>query len=183
MENNILHGYQSDTYFPHRDYNLYWDLFPKLDRNFTSVYADGHNHYYPITEWASYLTHFPTYDNNSPTPEDPYFINYTNKDYRLTDSSAAMWAGTILPYIVITDPSGQKDTINKYDITGFQRNISSPSLGAYEYREVEIPNSIQNVKTSDLIEIYPNPALGFCVVSVSTSVIEMRVLKDISKES
>lgn len=135
-ENNILHGYQSNTVYPKRDYNLYYSEFPKLDRNFTSIYSGGSNYFYRTTQWSTYRTAFPAYDANSPIPSNPNFTNFSSGDYTLATNSPAKYASDTLPLLIVTDPFGVVDTINKYDISGTLRSATTPSIGAYEYDSV-----------------------------------------------
>jgi hypothetical protein len=132
LENNLVHGFRSKVYFSNRDYNLYWQLNPGNNRNITSIDVNGAHHYYNMFEWNQYLFKFPDFDQNSPKPADPLFVNYEKSDFELTNNSPAANSGESLPYVIVTDPFNVKDTLNKYDINGNLRSAVKPSIGAYE---------------------------------------------------
>lgn len=137
-ENAILHGYQSSTIYPNRDYNLYYTTYPKTDRNFTDILSGGTNYYYTTNQWAAFKTAFPAYEIHSPTPANPDFVNYSAFNFNIPDTSPAYHASAYLPTKIITDPFGVVDTLNKYDMNGVQRNATTPSIGALEY-SLEVP--------------------------------------------
>lgn len=132
LDNFGLHEYNVSSNYLARDYNLYFSLNPQNDRCFTSIFKDGANYYYQTTGWDEYLKTFPGFDQHSPRPQDPDFVDYSEFNFRLKDSSPAKGAGNPLPYIVVIDPQGVSDTINKYDFDGKLRSSSNPSIGAYE---------------------------------------------------
>lgn len=132
--------------FGQKDYNLYYQDNPGVangDRNFSChrVNNTGANGYWDITEWSSYLTENASagFEANSPTPQLPDFTDYSGMDYTLTDTSAAVGAGTVIDYIIITDPFGVNDTINKYDVAGNMYDREAMDLGAYAYSIGEDP--------------------------------------------
>jgi len=161
-ENNILHDFRSDTYFSKRDNNLYFTENPKRDRNFTSVDEDGGHYYYPTYEWGEYRTDFPEYDQNSPVPQNPGFYDYDHFDFTLTDSSIARNSGAVLPYVIVKDPFGVPDTINKFDINGTFRSRTSPSIGAYEYTDGSGNPTLDKFS----VVISPNPAKEFIKIKL-----------------
>jgi hypothetical protein len=134
LENNLVHGYNAGiVYFPHRDYNLYYTLYPGGDRNFTSIQDLSGNHFYNTTQWAAYRTAYPLYDAHSPTPQNPDFNDYANYDFSLSSTSEAIGNGEFPGYILVTDPFGVVDTINKHDVIGNEYSTSSWDIGAYAY--------------------------------------------------
>ncbi len=137
MQNHGVFIYKDFTgIFGEKDYNLYYSLFPKNDRNFSAhlVNSTGGMGYWRTTEWNDYLTENTLFEQHSPAPENPNFIDYNTKNYQLTDTSAAREAGIYLTKI-ITDPFGQVDTLGKYDFIGKPRIIENPSIGAFEYAD------------------------------------------------
>ncbi|MBN2613244.1 MAG: T9SS type A sorting domain-containing protein [Bacteroidales bacterium] len=132
-ENNILHDYRSDSYFTHLDYNLYYSLNPKNDRNVVSMDEGDRHYFFRSDQWADYKSSFPLFEVNSPEPANPEFADMGNFDFRLSSGSPAKYVGTVLPDIIITDPFGNVEILNKYDINGNPRDTVHPSLGAFEY--------------------------------------------------
>ncbi|MBN2487384.1 MAG: discoidin domain-containing protein [Bacteroidales bacterium] len=134
LYNYGLHAWNSNTDYFQRDNNLYFSENPKTDRCFTSVFvkSENRNYYYTTAVWNNFRTKFPDLEINSPMPQNPQFINYGQNDFRLGENSPAINAGTMLPYVVVTDPYGVKDTLNKYDYNGNIRNRATPSIGAFD---------------------------------------------------
>jgi hypothetical protein len=132
LANFGLHEYNISSGYLARDYNLYYSLNPKNDRCFTSIFSNGLNYYYQITGWDEYKKTFPKFDQHSPKPQDPAFIDYSKFDFRLVKSSPAKSAGIPIPYIIVKDPKGVVDTINKYDFYKVLRSTTHPSIGVYE---------------------------------------------------
>jgi len=116
------------TTFPTRDYNLYYQENPLNGNDFTG----GTSGYYNTTAWASFLSDNPTWDQNSPTPADPEFVDWWNEDFNIEITSPAYHAGTDMPSIMLTDPYGNTSDMTAYDING-ELYDSPPSIGAYEY--------------------------------------------------
>lgn len=137
MQNHGVFIYDAYTgVFEAKDYNLYYSLFPGAasdNRNFSAhrVNSSGGMGYWNTNEWSSYVSTNTAFEQNSPSPINPYFVNYSNHDYHITDSSAADSAGVVLDYIIVTDLFGVVDTINKYDLDGLEISRTYPPIGAY----------------------------------------------------
>ncbi|MBN2487382.1 MAG: T9SS type A sorting domain-containing protein [Bacteroidales bacterium] len=159
-DNNLynygLHSWSKVTNYFERDYNLYYSENPKTDRCFTSIYveSENRNYAYSTAVWQNYLNKFTDFDQHSPVPQNPQFIDYENHDFRLADSSPIKTAGTVLPHIKVVDPYGKADFINKFDIGGNLRG-TPPSIGAYEY------GAAAPGKTNFGLMFVPNPASDF----------------------
>jgi hypothetical protein len=138
----ILPEYAGSS-FVNRDYNLYWQVEEDIA---TNTFTGDLGGYYIISEWTGYLAENSTWDNNSPVPTNPYFVDYGGFDFHLMDSSVAIGAGTPLTKI-ITDGEGNLDTIGKYDIEGNIRGLYTTSIGAYEY--VPVMRTVQAITASD----------------------------------
>ena len=140
--------------FAEKDYNLYYSLFPKTDRNFSAHRANstGAMGYYNTLEWDDYLLENSLFEQNSPRPANPEFVSYENKDYHLTESSPAIGAGLATPWVIVTDPFGVNDTINKYDYKGYEYDREKMDLGAlaYSINGHSIPDYISDIS-------YENP--------------------------
>lgn len=123
LENYGLHGWDSDTDYFERDYNLYYQLYPSDGRNFTSIYRDGSNYYYNTDEWKMYLSEFPDFDQNSPDPDDPMFVDFPN-DLSLQGESPARGAGIPIADDMLPEPMR--------DFYGNEMN-DPPDLGAIQF--------------------------------------------------
>ncbi len=140
-EGEPVHNYT----FEEKDYNLYYQENPGVaggDRNFSAHRANntGGNGYWDITEWETYLSENSTagFEANSPDPTWMNFADTANHDYSLTDSSDAVGTGTAINWIITgAFHDVPADTINKYDITGYEYDRSSVDLGAYAYQGVD----------------------------------------------
>ena len=167
LENNIVHGYKSHETVFFRDHNLYWTKYPGDDRNFTSISTDESSHYfYDIYQWGGFRSTFPEYEAHSPVPAKPKFFDAEGGDYRLSEDSPAKWKGKPMPWIVVTDPFGEVDTINRYDFRRHRpREIHTPSIGALEYDEFSAYETIDNKVFNAVIS--PNPTRGHIKIQVN----------------
>jgi len=164
IQNNLIHGYKSTTVI-NNDYNLYWSLFPGWDRNFISVDKGTVHLFYNIDEWDDYKSDYPTHEVHSPKPADPLFKDFENKDVRILENSPALNSGKEIPWIIVKDPFGEKDTINKYDFRGYLRNPVRPSLGAFEFT---YSDTIINPSDSIFsMRISPNPCDNYLNIELS----------------
>ena len=170
LQNHGVFIYETYTgIFAEKDYNLYHSLFPKTDRNISAhrINSTGGMGYWNANEWNVYLAENTLFEQNSPVPQDPLFNDYNNKDFRLTTLSVARNKGTALPNVIVTDPFGREENIIEYDISGHPRNLTNPSLGAYEYQDL---SNIHKKKSSyirnfTLNQNYPNPFNPVTVIS------------------
>lgn len=153
-DNNIQnHGvlmYYVPSKFIAKDYNLYYSLHPKTDRNFAAHRPDnnlaGDVWYYTTNDWNEYLTDNPNFEQHSPAPQDPLFEDYFS-DLRLKDGSPAIGAGVKI------------DMVNT-DFFGNPVN-DPPDLGAIKYGAEPYKVSVPVDKDYRLLKIYPNPARDF----------------------
>ncbi len=119
--------------FQSLDYNLYYHLVQNDgDRGILGGNDWG---YYQMSDWATFRSDHPAFEAHSPAPAEPYFTDKNTYNLTLTDTSPARNTGIVLPYIIVTDAHGRKDTINKYDFNGNLRSRTNPSIGAFEYYE------------------------------------------------
>lgn len=144
LQNHGIMIYDGDGngVFKEKDFNLYYSENPGYggNRNFSAhkVNSTGGMGYWSTNDWLDYVSENTLFEQNSPEPQNPQFINYNSRNYRLTGTSAAIGAGDPLPYIIVTDPFGKVDTITKYDCDGNLYNRTNPTLGAYEYTQPDL---------------------------------------------
>jgi len=135
----MIYDGDSDGYFATKDNNLYYSLYPGYggDRNFSAHTSNTNPNsnmgYWNTNDWSEYLSSNSAFDQHSPSPQDPMFIDYTGKNFNIDETSAARSGGAVLPMIIVTDPFGIVDTITKYDIAGNPYDAANPAIGAYEY--------------------------------------------------
>jgi hypothetical protein len=170
LQNHGLLIYNYDAMFKEKDYNLYYSLFPKTDRNFSAhkVNNTGGMGYWNTLHWDDYRSENTLFENHSPRPTDPKFMDYAQQDFRLADtSSPAAGVGIATPWVIVTDPFGVKDTINKCDVNGKMFNSMSWDIGAYSIASTTgIDPKPINSKRS--FKLYPNPAKDYCYLSADT---------------
>jgi hypothetical protein len=110
--------------FIEKDYNLYFSLFPKTDRNFSAHRPDCNPDrpmgYWNTMNWDEYKYYNTKFEKNSPRPQPPLFKNNLN-DFRLKKGSPAIGAGVTIQLI-------------KTDFFGNEMN-EPPDLGAIQYMD------------------------------------------------
>ncbi len=156
--------------FSQKDYNLYYTAFPSNHRGFSAhrINNSGNMGYWNTTQWNSYVSSNTLFEQHSPAPHDPNFFNFQSMDYRITDSSAARDAGTVLPVIIATDPLGRRDTLTRHDIVGHPRSESAPSIGAYEWAIVSASHAIPLIqKRQEKITVFPYAANGLLKIEIT----------------
>ena len=94
---------------------------------------------------------------------NPLFVNSSNSDFTLTESSPAIDAGST-------------QSIQTEDISGNLRNDGSPDIGAYEYSGVL---SIVDLNEIDL-KVYPNPTINDIYIITDRNIIMSFVISDIT---
>jgi hypothetical protein len=159
------------TVFKEKDYNLYYSLFPKTDRNFSAhrVNSVGGMGYWNTNDWVNYRSENTQFEIHSPIPTNPKFINYDKKDFRLIDTSPAIGTGLATPWIIIKDPLGIVDTINKCDINGKKFDELSWDMGAFALASSTGVDPLP-VSSKRSFSIYPNPASHFCMLAADTAI-------------
>jgi hypothetical protein len=136
MQNHGVFIFETYTgKFAEKDYNLYYSLFPKTDRNFSAhrLNSSGGMGYWNTNEWNGYLLENSLFEQNSPEPGDPLFMHYNLKDFHLTSMSPATGTGTATDVVIVTDLFGSADTLNKYDIEGRAFIPDNWDIGAFSY--------------------------------------------------
>lgn len=171
LQNHGLLIYDYDADFMEKDYNLYYSLYPKTDRNFSAhrVNNTGGMGYWRTTTWDDYRSENTLFEINSPLPTDPLFIDYNNNDFRLIDTSPAIGTGKATPWVIITDPLGIVDTINKCDLNGKMYDELSWDIGAYSLASSTGINPLP-VTSDREFKISPNPANKYFTISPDTTV-------------
>jgi hypothetical protein len=128
--------------FVEKDYDLYYSLYPGYggNRSFSAhrINSTGVMGYWTTDDWQDYITNNTLFEQHSPVPANPLFVDYTNKDYHLTESSTAVGTGLATPWKIITDAFGVVDTINKTDIEGTNYVVGNWDLGAFAYSEPDL---------------------------------------------
>ncbi len=135
IENQGVMMYHIPGKFINRDYNLYYSLNPKGNRNFACHRLNNSQDlpigYWSTIEWVAYISDNPSFEQHSPVPSDPLFEDEQSGQFYLTESSPACRAGS--PIALVTT-----------DLNGFPRNTLSPSIGAFEIGSVPTPSSPLN---------------------------------------
>lgn len=108
--------------FIQKDYNLYYSLFPGTERHFSTHRVnnaqDGSVGYWNTLQWGTYKSRNPLFEQHSPVPADPGFVDNRN-DFHLRPGSPAIGAGVPIKMIT-TDFYG--DPVN-----------NPPDLGAIRF--------------------------------------------------
>jgi hypothetical protein len=155
LDNYALGTWNDSPFYIARDNNLYYQENPNSgnDQNFFLYGTD----FYDITDWATYKTNYPSFDNRSPTPAEPQWTDKEHFDLTLTAASPAYRAGATIPPMNITDPLGGREDMTATDIIGNAWN-APPSIGAYEYSGGG-PTLTSGELQMDRLILTPNPAM------------------------
>lgn len=171
-DRNDLHNYTVGTWnitptFAHKDYNLYYtsNFASGADRGIVVIGTD----WYEQGEWSKYKSSYPSHDPHSPTPADPLFTDFDNDDFTLSETSPAQGAGVFIGWVTATDPFGVTDTINKYDMQGFQYDTENWDIGAYAYN-VAVPSS-----ATDIIQFTLDQQIGSTTIDKENHTINIVV--------
>jgi hypothetical protein len=131
--------------FIEKDYNLYFSLYPGYggNRNFSAhrINSTDAMGYWTTNDWANYKAVNTLFEQHSPTPQNPDFVNYNTHNYHLLQESSAVGSGLATRWIIVTDPFGVRDTINKTDIDGNDYIIGNWDMGAYAYSAPDLTSN------------------------------------------
>lgn len=120
QNHGVLMYYKESSYIA-KDYNLYYSLHPGAERNINAGYNDNGSMGYTNTNklsWEAYKFYNKRFEQHSPVPQNPIFVNIT-ENLSLSEGSPARGAGVQIEII-------------KSDYYGHPMN-DPPDLGAIQF--------------------------------------------------
>ena len=137
MRNNIIYGnlpsnvwlalvQNTDLYnYTLKDNNLYYHEIDSYEHSLTYFYNEDNIiplpsfRIHPGEDWDNYISTW-SHEINGIHSQNPIFVDFSNGNFNLQSNSPAINAGT--PIALVTT-----------DILGNPRDVTNPSIGAYEY--------------------------------------------------